>query len=143
MLPRTSILRRYLGDRSGVAAIEFAMIAPLMAAAMVGTLDVSNHLINRGHMHSGVRSGIQYLMDNGRDLYQLQSIVENSWSESPGNAVVTTERYCLCVDVRHACDVLCTDDSAPESYFSVSASGTLDGYLVDSTIEASEDIRVR
>ena len=135
--------KRFAKDRSGVTAIEFAMVAPMMAAAMVMTLDVSLYVVNRTRMHSGIRAGIQYLMDNGRDLTQLETIVAASWSEKPANYNIETERYCLCSDVRHACNILCDDDSAPESYFSVSATGTLKGLVHDRELSATEELRVR
>ena len=143
MRHKTKILNWFARDRSGVAAVEFALLLPIMISALILTLDVSLHVVNRTNMHSAIRSGIQYLMNNGRDLNQLQSVVVNSWSSAPANAVVTTERYCLCFDVRHACNVLCTDNSAPQSYFSVSTSGTLSGFIVDSTLQGAESIRVR
>lgn len=143
MLSRTPLLKRFAGDRSGVAAIEFILVAPMMAAAMVLTLDVSLYVVNRARMHSGIRAGIQYLMDNGRNLDQLEAIVSQSWSEKPANANIETERYCLCSDARHACNVLCGDDSAPESYFSISASGTLEGLVSDRELAATEELRVR
>ena len=136
-------LKRLAKERDGVAAIEFGMVAPLMAAAFILTLDVSLHVINRMRMEAAVRSGIQYLMNNGRDLHQLENIVEQSWSAKPGDANITAVRYCLCSDVAHACDTLCADDSAPESYFTVNVSGTLEGFVVDSNLEASEMVRVR
>lgn len=143
MLSRTPLLKRVTGDRSGIAAIEFALVAPMMAAALVLTLDVSLYVVNRTRMHSGIRAGIQYLMDNGRDLQQLETIVAQSWSEKPANANIETERYCLCSDVAHACNVLCADDSAPESYFSISATGTLEGLVTDRELAATEELRVR
>ena len=143
MLSRTPMWKRLAKDRSGVTAIEFAMVAPMMAAAMVMTLDVSLYVVNRTRMHSGIRAGIQYLMDNGRDLTQLETIVATSWSEKPANYNIETERYCLCSDVRHVCNVLCADDSAPESYFSISATGTLEGLVSDRELSATEELRVR
>jgi Flp pilus assembly protein TadG len=143
MFSRTPLLKRFAGDRSGVAAVEFVLLAPMMAAALVLTLDVSLYVVNRTRMHSGIRAGIQYLMDNGRDLTQLENIVSQSWSEKPADANIQTVRYCLCSDVLHACNVLCADDSAPESYFSISASGTLEGIAVDRTLAATDELRVR
>lgn len=143
MFSRTPRLKRFAAERSGVAAVEFVLVAPMMAAALVLTLDVSLYVVNRTRMHSGVRSGIQYLMDNGRDLEQLENIVWQSWTDKPANANVESERYCLCSDVVHACNTLCADDSAPESYFSVSASGTLKGIVTDHELAASDELRVR
>ena len=143
MLSRTPMWKRFTRDRSGVTAIEFAMIAPMMAAAMVMALDYSLYVVNRTRMHSGIRAGIQYLMDNGRDLTQLETIVAQSWSEKPADYDIDTERYCLCSDAVHACNVLCADDSAPESYFSINASGTLDGFFNDLQLTATEQLRVR
>lgn len=143
MLSRTPMWKRFARDRSGVTAIEFAMVAPMMAAAMVMTLDYSLYIVNRTRMHSGIRAGIQYLMDNGRNLTQLETIVAQSWSQKPADYNIATERYCLCSDVRHACDVLCADESAPESYFSINASGTLKGLVQDRPLAATEELRVR
>jgi Flp pilus assembly protein TadG len=143
MLSRTPLLKRFAGDRSGLAAIEFALVAPMMAAALVLTLDVSLYVVNRTRMHSGIRAGIQYLIDNGRDLDQLETIVAQAWTEKPANAVIESERYCLCSDVVHACNVLCADSSAPESYFSISATGTLEGLMSDRELAATEELRVR
>jgi Flp pilus assembly pilin Flp len=142
-LIRPSLLKRIAADRSGMAAIEFLMVAPLMAAALVLTLDVSLYVVNRTRMHSGIRAGIQYLMDNGRDLNQLENLVSSSWSNKPSDAVVSSQRYCLCSDVVHACNTLCGDGTAPESYFSINASGTLEGFMTDTTLSASEALRVR
>lgn len=143
MKPRTLTLKWFARDRRGVAAVEFALLLPLMVAALIMTLDVSLHVVNRTRMHSAIRSGIQYLMDNGRDLDQLKSIVEMSWSSAPADAAVTTQRYCLCVEIPHACNVLCADDTAPDSYFSVNTSGSLDGFIVSTSLAASENVRVR
>lgn len=136
-------LKRFVGNTSGVAAVEFAMVAPLLAAALVMTLDASLHVVNRMRMESAVRAGVQYLMEDGRDLTTLENLVRTTWTSPPADAAVAAERYCLCSDVAHACDTLCGDNSAPESYFSISVSGTLDGYLVDTTLSADEDVRVR
>lgn len=135
--------KRLARDRSGVTAIEFALVAPMMAAAMILTLDVSLWVVNRTRMHSAIRAGIQYLMDYGRDTDQLENIVLQSWPERPANANVQTEHYCLCADARHACNVLCADESAPESYFSINATGTLEGFWSDRELSATEDLRVR
>jgi Flp pilus assembly protein TadG len=137
------LFRRLRQDNKGVAALEFGLIAPIMAAAFILTLDVSLHVVNRMRMESAVRAGLQYLMNNGRDLAQLENIVQLSWSSKPADADISAVRYCLCSDVAHVCDTLCADNSAPESYFTVNVVGTLDGFVIDSKLEANEVVRVR
>ena len=37
--PRRSMIRRFLGDRRGVAALEFALVAPMLFAVMFSTIE--------------------------------------------------------------------------------------------------------
>jgi Flp pilus assembly protein TadG len=138
-----SALRNFAKNISGVAAIEFAFVAPLMAAALVLTFDVGMLTIQRTDMQSAVRAGAQYLMDGGRDMDRMSAIVNASWSSKPAGSSVSGVRNCMCSDAAHACTSLCSDDSVPESYINVVAAGTLDGILRDTTLQVTEAVRVR
>jgi len=136
-------LKRFRKNRSGVAAVEFALFAPMMAAAFVLSLDVALNIVNRMRMEAAVRAGVQYLMEDGRDMTVLENVVRQSWSPIPSDATVRAVRYCQCSDISHVCNTLCADDSAPESYFTVEVSGTLHGFLGDTVLSTNEQVRVR
>lgn len=138
-----SWLNRFRRNRSGVAAVEFAFIAPILAAASLGLADVGSIVTGRMDMHSAVRTGAQYLMNGGKDLDVAKNLVLSSWTSRPTNGYVVANHFCMCATNLHACDALCDDGSIPESYIQLQAYATLEGLFADSSQAARELIRIR
>ena len=136
-------LRSLFRDRSGVAAIEFAFIAPALIVGLVVVTDLSKMIMDRTDMQSSARSGIQYLINGGRNLENARDISLAAWSSKPEDGDVITERYCLCAQVVHTCTELCADESIPESYTRIRLVGTLQGLWADTSQSADETVRVR
>ena len=55
----------FLGDRSGVAAVEFALIAPTLILVLVGLIDVGGMIYTRFQLDAAVNAGANYAMVNG------------------------------------------------------------------------------
>ena len=138
-----SKLREFAGDKSGVAAVEFAFIAPVLAASMVVTLDVGKMIIDRTDMHSAVRTGAQYLMNGGQNLEYAKELVLVSWANKPEGGYVESDRFCMCGETLHICTSLCGDGSIPDSYIRLQAFATLEGMLGDSEQGTEEIVRIR
>ena len=136
-------LRSLFRDRSGVAAIEFAFVAPVLIVGLVVVTDLSKMIMDRTDMQSSARSGIQYLINGGRNLENARDISLAAWSSKPEDGDVITERYCLCAQVVHTCHELCADESIPESYTRIRLVGTLQGLWADTAQSADETVRVR
>jgi Flp pilus assembly protein TadG len=136
-------LRSFVRDDSGVGALEFALIAPVMVGALLLSTDVGMRTIDRMDMQSAVRTGAQYLMDGGRDMDRMSALVTASWSSMPEETLVTGERYCLCSDTTHVCTTLCGDGTIPESYIRISASTKMNGVVMQTTLQVSETVRIR
>ena len=136
-------LKRFVKDREGVAAIEFAMIAPVLTFLVLASVDLGKMLIDRTDMQSAVRTGAQYLMNGGQDLDLARDLVLASWASRPEAGTVISERFCTCAEVVHACTSLCSDASIPESYVRLKAVGTLDGFLTDASERTEEIVRIR
>jgi hypothetical protein len=137
-------LRSFLRDRSGVAAIEFAFIAPVMIAGLIVATDLSKMILDRTDMQSAARSGVQYLINGGQNLDNARNISLAAWSRKPTDGDVITERYCLCAQVVHTCHELCADDSIPESFTRVRLVGTLRGVWAQTSSQTSDEaVRVR
>lgn len=134
---------RFSRDDSGVSAVEFALVAPVLLICLVGIYDVGTMVYKRTDMHSALRAGTQYFMNGGDDLQKAEDIVEQAWTTKPDQVTIQAERFCQCGDEIHACNVLCDDGSYPASYKRLRAMATIDGVLGDTSYSATQSIRVR
>lgn len=130
-------------DDSGVSAVEFALVAPVLLICLVGIYDVGTMVYKRTDMHSALRSGTQYFMNGGDDLTKAEQIVAQAWTTKPDDVSIVGERYCQCGEEIHACTTLCDDDSYPAAYKRLRAVATIDGVLGDTSYSATQSIRVR
>jgi len=134
---------RFRKDDSGVAAIEFALFAPILAMSLVFLVDLGNFALQRTDMESALRSGVQYFMNGGSDLDKAKEVVLASWTSKPANATVVVERFCMCESAEHACNTTCGDGSYPLSYSRIRAVAQYENMLVDLTNNADQTVRVR
>ena len=132
-----------LRDRSGGAAVELALIAPVLAVALVAMADLSMRIFDRLNMQSAVRAGIQYTMNGGSDLVAARAIVLDAWTARPADASVVAERYCLCGEAVTACANSCAGGSVSKVYTRIVASGTLGRFAFSEPVSSSEEARVR
>jgi len=144
---RKAIHRRiaqFSRDARGTSAVEFAFIAPMLVVIAVSLGDVSALFYGSSNMQAAVRSGIHYAMAGGTDATVAQAIADNSWSKKPADGVVTSAKVCKCAGtVVGDCDAFCADNSRPEMYITVTATGTVGGDLYSETQTSSETVRVR
>lgn len=138
-----SKFRKFAGNKSGVASIEFGFIAPILAASMVLTLDVGTMILDRTDMQSAVRTGAQYLMNGGQNLERARDLVMEAWDERPEGGYVVAENFCMCDEVLHVCTELCGDQSIPDSYIRLQAIATLEGLISDREQGTEEIVRIR
>jgi pilus assembly protein CpaE len=134
---------RFRKDERGVAAVEFALFAPILAMSLVFLVDLGNYAIQRTDMESALRSGVQYFMNGGSDLDKAKSVVLASWTSKPANATVTVEKFCMCANAEHACTSTCNDGSYPLSYSRIRAVAQYENILIDLTNNADQTVRVR
>ncbi len=135
--------QRFAADVRGASAVEFALIAPVLAIALLGVAEFGHMTYQRTDMHGALRSGGQYVLNGGRDLVVAREIVLRSWSSMPEGAEVEAVRFCLCEQVQHACSTPCDDESVPEAYISLSSHATLGGVVFEHGEAADDAIRIR
>ncbi len=63
----------FLGDRSGVAAVEFALIAPTLILVLVGLIDLGGMLYTRFQLDASLSAGANYAMVNGSSVNSTSS----------------------------------------------------------------------
>lgn len=131
------------GAEDGVASIEFAFIAPALAFAIMGLVDVGMYINARADMTSSVKSGVDYFLMGGQDINTAAEMVEHAWTSRPEYSRVGAERYCTCSGIVSVCSTTCTDGSQPETFKKVYAAAYYDGLLLRAKYSSDETIRIR
>lgn len=138
-----SCTKRLWTDRSGGPALEFALIAPVLMALMVGAADIAHITFERSDMLGAARSGSQYFMAGGTDTDRAKAIIQSSWSSMPETASISVDRICECAAQTASCNLLCPDESVPVAYSVIEIQYDIDGVFVDYYAAASDKVRVR
>ena len=130
-------------NRKGAAIVEFAMVTPILLAALAGISDGASYLLRQNAMHSSVSSSAQYIMSGGANLTTARQIGLSSWEGRSERADVTASKDCFCVTKPATCSTLCSDQTVPLAYVNISATDTYDGWFGDATLRAEQDVRIR
>ena len=65
---RSRLAAAFVRDRSGVAAVEFALISPTIILIMVGLIDLGGMLYTRFRLDASLAAGANYAMVNGASV---------------------------------------------------------------------------
>ncbi|HVZ30127.1 MAG TPA: TadE/TadG family type IV pilus assembly protein [Asticcacaulis sp.] len=133
----------FLRDCHGIAAVEFAMIAPILGLMIVGINDGAQLLFKQNDMHSGVSAAAEYIMRGGSDMATAQSIGLSAWASHSDGASVTASKMCYCAGAAGDCTSLCPDQSVPSAYITVAASDSYTGLFATTTLATDQKVRVR
>jgi Flp pilus assembly protein TadG len=115
------------GDRRGIAAVEFALVAPFLIATAVGLTDIGFGLYRAMQVDDAAHAGMRYALVHGYDATAISAQV----AAVDGFTVAASpapERYCGCPSssgvAQASCDTFCPDGSTTGTYVSVTASAT-------------------
>lgn len=134
----------FLRNEKGVAAVEFALVAPVLVLLMVGIGTYGTRIIAYNKMRQAVSTGAEYVMTVSDDTTEVKNLVLSSWDDKPGDASVTVAQACTCAGVTNDCSTSCADGSYPLRYVTINATGTwndLGG--ATKTLTASQQVRTR
>jgi Flp pilus assembly protein TadG len=97
-VPRSS----WIGDRRGLAAIEFALVAPVLLALLGGTIDFGLVMSGKSQLANGIAQGVDYALLQGSSVTaaSVKAMVQNGSSRSgltPSVTVTITGPACYCV----------------------------------------------
>ncbi|MHA6287621.1 TadE/TadG family type IV pilus assembly protein [Maricaulis sp. CAU 1757] len=136
-------LLAFVTCRRGAAAVEFAVIVPVLAALLLGVFDLGRLAHDRTDLHGAVRNGAQYFMAGGDDPDDAVAIVEQSWTSRPENSMVRVVRCCKCAEVDAPCGQLCADGSVPDIVQQIEASAYYAGLFGEYEVSVTEMVRAR
>jgi Flp pilus assembly protein TadG len=92
----------WTGDRRGVAAVEFALIAPILLLLLGGVADFGLLMSGKSQLANGVAQGVEYALLTGSRVSaaSVQTAVQNGSARSGMSASVivsVTGPACYCV----------------------------------------------
>lgn len=95
-----------IGNR-GVAAAEFALVAPVLVLLLLGTFDVATLMQTSIRLERAARSGAQFAMANSTDMAAIQSRVIAAWPTLTTADVPLPVSACECAGVTVLCTASC------------------------------------
>ncbi len=138
-----------LGDDAGVAAVEFAMVLPILCLVLLGILDGWSYVTSSLSMRAGVKTAANLVMGGSNDDTAIKAIAISSWQNRPEDGQVTLTRIYMCGTTVVVAGTLCSGPKVPSIYVQIQASATwvppvaFGAFAASTTIGHQEMIRVR
>lgn len=115
-------------DSRGVAAIEFAMIVPVLLFMMVGVTDLGMGLYADMQVQNAAQAGAQYAIAHGYTASSISTAVTSATSFSGITVSAGPTKFCGCPSstgvTTATCSSTCDNGTSAGTYVTVSASGT-------------------
>lgn len=112
-------------ENAGVAALEFALVAPFLCTFILGVVDLGLGFDAQMAVTQAAQAGSYYGLINGFDTSAIQSVVANSTGTSGITSSPSPTQSCGCptgTTVTTApCNSTCSNGQAPGTYITVSA----------------------
>ncbi len=139
------LLRRFVGDRAGTAAVEFGLISSLMTPILLGMVDYGFALKTKMDLGGAARSGAQYTINMGYDPAYLANVVSASTGIPQESISVSASQYCECFDGSSVsgCSDTCSDGAAPHRFVSIDLAHDMTPMFIPWTIGINETQVVR
>jgi Flp pilus assembly protein TadG len=115
---------------TGISAVEFAMIAPVIALMMVATIDLGIGFYRRMQVQNAAQAGVGFAMVHGFASNSIANAIVTTTNFSGVAATPAPAQFCACPSstglTPSTCDVTakCPGGSAPGTYVTAAAEGT-------------------
>ncbi len=136
-------LRTFAKDRSGGAAAEFGLVAPLLIAVVLGIAASTGAIYQQHVMRKAVSSGAQLIMMTDADIEAVRDLTLEAWSGKADGSSVQVSQWCRCGQVQSSCSTVCSDGDYPERFTRIDAATPYTGPLGDQTLTSSQLVRTR
>ena len=123
---RHVVLSQLWKDTTGVTAVEFAIIAPVMVLMFICMADLGIGVYTDMQVNNAAQYGTEYALAKGYDSTAISSAVRSSTSLSSAN--VSPTQFCGCPSgsgiVSNSCNATCSDGSKSGTFVQVAVSDT-------------------
>lgn len=134
---------RFASDVRGVAALEFALIAPLLVTLVIVGADTWLNVSQNEDMRTALQSGARYYQTGGSDDPTAQLVTQQAWSSRPADGAVSVARSCTCGSTPADCSTPCPGSNPPSVFLTLTAQGTFTGLLKSRVLSQNDVVRVR
>ncbi|HEX5380528.1 MAG TPA: TadE/TadG family type IV pilus assembly protein [Phenylobacterium sp.] len=139
----SKLLSAFARDRRGNAAVEFALVAPIILAMFLSSYGLWE-AANRGQdMRAALDAGAQYYMNGGASDPTAQQTVESAWKNRPQDSSVNISHNCKCQSVAMTCSSVCADLSPPSDYVDITLTSKDPAALMNNQLLENRVVRVR
>jgi Flp pilus assembly protein TadG len=123
----------YYRGAAGNAAVEFALIVPLLVLLAIGCFDFSMGIYRKMQVDDAAQVGAQYAVVHGYDSAKISNVVVNATSFAGISASPAPTQFCGCPSAAGltvvACNSICSNGLTSGAYVTVSSSGTYNTIL--------------
>jgi Flp pilus assembly protein TadG len=127
------VLARAAGDTSGVAAIEFAIIVPILVLMVVATADIGMGFYRKMQVEGATQAGAEWAIKNGFDANAMSNAVISATSAPALSVSPAPVQFCGCANGSAistvACGTTCPGGASAGTYSTVSAQMTYNTIL--------------
>ena len=129
-------------DQWGNAAVEFAILAPILLFLIAGTIDLGLGFQEKVKLQSVLNSGLQHVMQTaGAELSVTKAAIEFGLA-SDSSASVSVDSYCRCSADSTSCKVSCAPGTHRFATASISRPYHTLFFDMDMTLAAHFDVYV-
>jgi len=150
-------LLRFVGSTEdgirGAVAVEFVIIAPILALMLVCTLDLGMGIYRKMQVQNGAQAGAGYAVLHGFTASSIETAVTSATSFTGVTASPAPSEFCGCASSSGVstatCASTCSGGSSPGTYVTVSAQGTYSTMLPypvvpnSYTLSAQSTVRIK
>ena len=104
--------KTFATDERGSAIVEMAVVAPLLALLLIGTVEIGSYMYDGIEVGNAARAGVQYGAQSMATASDGAGIVAAATADAKElqSLTVTSATYCTC-DSNHAATVTCAGTS--------------------------------
>ena len=137
-------LSGFKSDARGVAAIEMALVAPVIAGLAFTSVNLWEATMRRQSMDQALRVGSQYYLQGGSADADARGLALAAWQNKPAGADISISRLYRCGDaVVTLSTPLCGSELPPAIFAKLTATATSEGAVFQAAYARSEIVRVR
>ncbi|TIX11931.1 MAG: pilus assembly protein [Mesorhizobium sp.] len=111
-------------DKTGIAAVEFAMVLPILCLVCLGIADGWSYVTSYLQMRAGVKTAANLVMAGATNDAGTQAVAFSSWDNKPEDAAVVLVRSYKCGTTVVDETTICGGTKLPNAFIQITATGT-------------------